>query len=116
MNTKLFNEFYAEGRLNECIAVWLGKDPYPVLDWSDLHHYYINCNPIPSWTTNKNPWVEGSEVVEKMQCEDIIFAFMIQLGGIMVDRYRPESNYSLMMLPPEDWAKALCEVIYERGK
>jgi len=141
-----FAKFYAAKQWNECIALALGRKPPLDLgletwtklyktnediyywhcedgrtatkqEWDLRHYWVLNGKVIDiNWDSDKNLWVEGSEVVEYVDKNNLESAFIDKLFGLDegVSAVGKEFGWDAITLPPLDYAKALVEVIKEQ--
>lgn len=107
MDKKLFKRF-AYNQLNEAIAVWLGytQDDYEY--WKDAKGKPLyGDSPLPQWDSDKNLWVEGSEVVKAMIKENLVVPFAERIcGDLLFDDAK-------LFAPAHDYARALVDIIKE---
>ena len=103
-----FRQFYDEGKLNEQIAETLGyyQEVHPesgMTIWyspKDKQKWYL-----PLWDKDKNPWVEGSEVVEYLENNNLIPEFEHSIGNRHFKPY--------LFVSAQDYAQAFIELVLD---
>jgi len=122
-----FNKFYTDEQWNKCIALALGwkYNQKAVFQWVNskivnhgiLKGKKVRQNHPPKWSSDKNLWVEGSEVVEYMRehkaanGENMLYAHSLELNSTIYNETEG-AEYS-EYCEPIYCAKVFCDLIKE---